>query len=475
MIRRFTLRNALRDELNLLDKETFGYDPSGLGVSIDNSYIGAGGDMIPTSSSLTMHAFTIDIIFGYESGRSYEKYKEVAQFLSHGPFTMVYETNAGRYEREYQLGELSKTEIGNKSALDETLTLEPLTPWYRMVSLEERTVAASFDTGAYGKTYAVDATSKPPAPELLADPMLTSMDALSIESTFVSLCSLSDAGAPFDGFNVLTFNGLRAPMIDGCIEFVQDTGTLPVTGILSFWFKQDTADHDRGSIAVPSSVIPLAAFIGGVRVNVLNRRGLSIIETDNLTFGWHKIDILLEISWPELATTIHPVNRRGTTYFTRPSFTEAVLDDAPGGRYCYAPEEGKFVYGLSHGLMLRQHGVFDIVNRATNTLTSGSPAIVRLHNSASNPFWEVVQGGRVVQSDGYFVDVYTGQTLEVSSFPQDNIARLVEDDGSSSNLYQKQDLTRTNFITIPAGSSTLSFDGVTGEVEVLYREEHLVV
>jgi predicted DNA binding CopG/RHH family protein len=63
----------------------------------------------------------------------------------------------------------------------------------------------------------------------------------------------------------------------------------------------------------------------------------------------------------------------------------------------------------------------------------------------------------------------------VSSFPQEQRAQLVAPDGSTSNVYQFQDLTKTNFVTMPVGKATLMFDKKDWRVDVRVREERVTV
>jgi hypothetical protein len=68
-----------------------------------------------------------------------------------------------------------------------------------------------------------------------------------------------------------------------------------------------------------------------------------------------------------------------------------------------------------------------------------------------------------------------GYKLVVSSFPEDQYTSLINPDGSFSNVYQSQDLTKTNFINIPIGASTLTFDIGSGRESFRIREERVVV
>ncbi|HEL1640805.1 TPA: phage baseplate protein [Streptococcus suis] len=86
----------------------------------------------------------------------------------------------------------------------------------------------------------------------------------------------------------------------------------------------------------------------------------------------------------------------------------------------------------------------------------------------TNPSWTVHVGTSVVQSDGYFLTIPIGSKLIVSSNPHDHKAKLVSFNGEETNVYQLQDMTKSNFVTAPIGESILSFVNVSGAI-VSYR------
>ncbi len=64
----------------------------------------------------------------------------------------------------------------------------------------------------------------------------------------------------------------------------------------------------------------------------------------------------------------------------------------------------------------------------------------------------------------------------MSSYPEDQYARIYNPDGSYVNISQYQDITKTNYILIPEGDSTIVFyiDKTAG-VQLTYKEERLLV
>lgn len=105
----------------------------------------------------------------------------------------------------------------------------------------------------------------------------------------------------------------------------------------------------------------------------------------------------------------------------------------------------------------------------------GSPLEIEVDGYCVNPHWDLYQNGRLVQSDGFNLTIPDSYKLVVSSFPQSQKAVLIAPDREESNVYQQQDLTKTNFMVIPSGRSSFVF--YTGEATVRYklREERVIV
>lgn len=120
-------------------------------------------------------------------------------------------------------------------------------------------------------------------------------------------------------------------------------------------------------------------------------------------------------------------------------------------------------------------GVFSIVNNSKYIGTAkGSPVEVTVHGPCVNPYWEILDGSNVLQSDGFLITVPEGYRLVVSSIVQNQRAKLIAPDGTTSDVYQQQDLSRSNFIMIPEGYSTLAFHNVS-KATFKYREEYITV
>lgn len=101
--------------------------------------------------------------------------------------------------------------------------------------------------------------------------------------------------------------------------------------------------------------------------------------------------------------------------------------------------------------------------------------IESLENQIENPSWRIVQDSVEVQNDKYFITMPKHSKLIVSSEPQNQRAVLITEDGSISNIYQFQDMTKTNFVTAPLGQSTFHFEGITEGISLRMRKEWVVI
>ena len=103
-----------------------------------------------------------------------------------------------------------------------------------------------------------------------------------------------------------------------------------------------------------------------------------------------------------------------------------------------------------------------------------SPCEITIYGPCVNPHWDIMHGTKVVQSDGYNLTVPEGYRLVVSSHPNRQRAQLIARDGTVSNVYQQQDLSKTNFVRFPVGRSKILFFNYD-RVTFKYREEYVVI
>lgn len=144
------------------------------------------------------------------------------------------------------------------------------------------------------------------------------------------------------------------------------------------------------------------------------------------------------------------------------------IDDTGGEHYYTNP----YTYESDYS---GKNGFFTIRNNSVYIGASvGSPLEITIYGPCTNPYWEVLIGSTVDQSDGFNLTIGQGYRLEVSSVATEQRAKLIAPDGTISNVYQQQDLARSNFVTIPEGQSRLVFHNVD-KVKFRYREEWVVV
>ncbi len=162
-----------------------------------------------------------------------------------------------------------------------------------------------------------------------------------------------------------------------------------------------------------------------------------------------------------------------------PSSSEVKPTDYPSympgfyeGKQVYDSYVYSYVYESDYN---GESGVFQIENNSVYIGSAkGSPVEITVHGPCTNPYWEIWDGSKVLQSDGYNIDVPDGYKLVVSSVVQKQRVKLIAPDGTISDVYQQQDLSKSNFVTIPEGHVTLAFHN-TGDVSFNYREEYITV
>ncbi|MCS9985154.1 hypothetical protein EFL35_09485 [Weissella paramesenteroides] len=107
----------------------------------------------------------------------------------------------------------------------------------------------------------------------------------------------------------------------------------------------------------------------------------------------------------------------------------------------------------------------------------GSPSVVTITGPCSvNPSWKIIQNGLTFATAKFNVTLANNQSLVVSSYPEDQYARVYNGDGSYADVSQFQDFTKTNYVRVPEGTSTVLayLDTKTG-FDITFREERLLV
>ncbi|AWW99651.1 phage distal tail protein domain-containing protein [Oenococcus oeni] len=143
------------------------------------------------------------------------------------------------------------------------------------------------------------------------------------------------------------------------------------------------------------------------------------------------------------------------------------------GAYIYNPY---YVY-IESGRNLAQKSMEVSNDSEYFGLQNGSPCLITITGpTTTNVNWKVIQNGTTVASDGFLLTLTDNQTLVVSSYPEDQYARIYNPDGSYTDVSQYQDPTQTNYVLIPEGDSTIVFYiDQTARVQFTYKEERLLV
>ncbi len=109
-------------------------------------------------------------------------------------------------------------------------------------------------------------------------------------------------------------------------------------------------------------------------------------------------------------------------------------------------------------------------------LQDGSPCVITIMGPCANPSWVIMQDGQIVATDAFALQLAANQKLIVSSYPDNQYARVYNPDGSYSDVSQLQDFTKTNFVQIPKGNSTaLFYIDATADASMTFKEERLLV
>lgn len=162
-VRKFKIINANNEVLDLMDKDSFGYNPEGLGVSFDNSYYSAGPDFLDNELKYSMANVSYYVALGYVSKDPYPAYSKMVSVLSKTPLTLQYDVpNVGVFYRDVRVKSIDKTEIDKDSGLlISKLEFDCLTPWYAWEQFGNMDPIPWVE--GLGKLYA-DYFNAPPAP-----------------------------------------------------------------------------------------------------------------------------------------------------------------------------------------------------------------------------------------------------------------------------------------------------------------------
>ncbi|MBC1353865.1 phage baseplate protein, partial [Listeria innocua] len=461
-----------------------------LGVSFANEYVGVGSNFIQSASNINQNTFELTVLFGGINENPYQAYADFIQFLSYAPLQLEYTIETGVYLRECALNTLTKTEIGEWNVLEETLTLDFLSPWY----VEKTADATRYeDQSGDGKIYApeIDITSE----ETSRDYSLNLLDNADF-SNGIDGWTIPPGNLPYirisDETAIGTNKILVADGVDNETFSINLAKNIDTSSILagdkisfSFYVKLENsyepyifgAGYFQLKNASDEALFPIwDNYNGSYPENPIQDSSNVKYYVKNMN-EWKYVEAIYSVEniedIPQKLSIFFTL--AATYYFTAPNVH--IIDEVAGnGKNYYVYD---YIYEETEVNSLNPN-YFNITNDSMDMgIDAWSPTAITVkaeRGDVVNPSWQLFVGSSIVQTDGYFLTIPKGSMLVVSSFPQDQFARVYNIDGSYYNVYSYQDLTKTNFISIPNGDSSLIFNvDANADVYLMYREERLLV
>ena len=456
--------NAKNDLVDLDDLDSiFSVSPEGFGAAIENNIFNAGASFKSSGVDMKASSLKLNLYFGLGNDKSeMVEYRKFVEFLNYPPYRLVYITEGTELFRDCILNEITKSDINTNQVLLEQVIFDFLTPFYKEIS---ETYKPNSDTEGDGKIYAGD--SKPR--NLIANPnFLNNMQDWSNMSDPEGTYQLQAPATDKPNSNILKLTSSNNKLS----SFINAWGLLVKKGErLSFRIDIKTdnnPDYDRPVIRVGYGIgeknYKYSDFGITSSSSGFNTAAISFVAPRDGVFQIYLINQNL--------STIGEMS----TYFREPMLIRGDVSDMPSDFYSGKPSNNYYVYPYVYESDYNgQSGVFQIENKSVYIGSAkGSPVEITVHGPCTNPYWEILDGSKVLQSDGYNVDVPDGYKLVVSSIVQNQRMKLIAPDGTTSDVYQQQDLSRSNLIAIPEGHVTLAFHNV-GDVSFVYREEYITV
>ena len=456
--------NAKNDLVDLDDLDSiFSVSPEGFGAAIENNIFNAGASFKSSGVDMKASSLKLNLYFGLGDDKSeMVEYRKFVEFLNYPPYRLVYITEGTELFRDCILNEITKSDINTNQVLLEQVTFDFLTPFYKEIS---ETYKLNSDTEGDGKIYA--GTNKPR--NLIANPnFLNNMQDWSNMSDPEGTYQLQVPTSDKPNSNILKLTSSNNKLS----SFLNAWGLKVRKGDrLSFRVDiktENNPDYDRPVIRV--------GYGTGEKNYKYSDFGItsssSGFKTAAISFAVPEDGVFsLKLINQNLSTL-------GTmsTYFREPMLIRGEVSDIPSDFYSGKPSNNYYVYPFVYESDYNgKSGVFQIENNSVYIGSAkGSPVEITVHGPCTNPYWEILDGSKVLQSDGYNIDVPDGYKLVVSSVVQKQRVKLIAPDGTISDVYQQQDLSKSNFVTIPEGHVTVAFHNV-GDVSFNYREEYITV
>ena len=456
--------NAKNDLVDLDDLDSvFSVSPEGFGAAIENNIFNAGASFKSSGVDMKASSLKLNLYFGLGDDKSeMVEYRKFVEFLNYPPYRLVYITEGTELFRDCILNEITKSDINTNQVLLEQVTFDFLTPFYKEIS---ETYKPNSDTEGDGKIYA--GTNKPR--NLIANPnFLNNMQDWSNmsdpEGTYQLQAPATDKP---------TSNILKLTSSNNKLSSFMNAWGLNVRKGERISFRVDiktenNPDYDRPVIRVGYGTGEKNYKYSDLGITAssssFKTAAISFVVPEDGVFSFRLINQNLST----LGTM--------STYFREPMLIRGDASDMPVDFYSGKPSNNYYVYPYVYESDYNgKSGVFQIENNSVYIGSAkGSPVEITVHGPCTNPYWEILDGSKVLQSDGYNIDVPDGYKLVVSSIVQNQRMKLIAPDGTISDVYQQQDLSRSNLIAIPEGHVTLAFHNV-GDVSFKYREEYITV
>ncbi len=462
----FALTNARGETVDINNDKLLSYTPTGLGVHFTNTYSQYETYFKATKSTVAQGQFQINILFGDVESQAYQTFSDFAQFLAYQPLTLTYTTDSGTWYRDGRLNSLTKTEIGGSTVfatdrINESFTLEFINNWYNNKTAEYKSYDPDPNLGTYGKIYR-------PKYDLSVGGRNLYLNSRGLADGYGINGNVRATVEPFDSTTNMwhfvaaqgTGNNIGIYLWNYCNGKIPDNSdwsySTDVKGtgkVVTFGIERDNNKPVKGNIGSEWSRISQTGHVDyGVKTLVMY-----FDTTDS------PVDVYIKL--PKLETGNIP-----TDWTPAPEDKLAI----PFG-YAYAPY---YVYQESN--RPSNEKVMSLNNKSQYFgIQQGSPSIITISNLDDgfyDPYWTVIKNGEIVASDGFHIQLASSQKLVVSSYPEDQYARLYNPDGSYVDVSQLQDYSKTNFVQIPEGSSTIIFYlSLNADVNITFKEERLLV
>ncbi|MBS7578289.1 MULTISPECIES: phage distal tail protein domain-containing protein [unclassified Enterococcus] len=463
MIRQLKLYNARNDLIDLVNERwIFGTEPEDLGVEISNEMFNVNANAVISEEELLSKSLKLTMYYGLEKIQEYKAYNTFVNFLNYPPYTFIYSNDSIEdYRRECVLNTITKPDINLDGVLIGELILDFTTPFYKEIS--ER-YSPYEDSIGDGKIYAGD--NKPR--NLIANPnfennmqdwdysgdlegkyQVLTPTTDKPNSNILKLTSSNNKQSSF--MNLFNHQVVKGERLSFRVDIKADSNPDYDRPVINVSFGEADRNYKYSDFGITSS---------------------SDFKTGSISFVAPTDGIFSLMLLNQNLSTAAEMS----TYFREPMLISGDISDLPIDFYSGKPFNSDYVYPYIYESDYNgKSGVFNIENNSIYIGSSkGSPVEITVHGPCTNPYWEILEGSKILQSDGYNIDVPEGYRLVVSSIVQNQRVKLIAPDGTVSDVYKQQDLTRSNFVTIPEGLSTLAFHNVN-EVTFKYREEYVTV